>query len=108
MRMQSARDAEKRLLGLLIALALVLCAVSAGGCIFWKPTLIIAHPDAATLVTDVRRRYYRTAVYDNKANKLIDVGWTRFTRENLVGCTISKFDWEAHMAKRGSDARDSE
>ena len=109
MKMHLKPENEAGVWAMALLVILVTCVVVMGsGCILWTPTVVVAHPDAPALITEVRRRYYRTAVYDKASNSLIDAGWTRITKENLVGHTVSTFDWEAHIVKRSRNAHDPE
>lgn len=87
----------------LVLLAFLLLTLILRGCILWTPVVVVPHPDAPALVTEVRRRYYRTAIYEKAGNRMLDAGWTRIAPETLVGRTISRFDWEAHIEKRSGN-----
>jgi len=68
------------------------------GCGF-MPTRIIVHPDAPVLITQVKGKWIRIAVYDGTEIQMIDAGWIPLD-DKLIGWSIVKYDWEKFIRQK--------
>lgn len=79
---------------------LAVLILSLTGCFgAFRPEAVIAHPDSPFLIQEVKGKYARVAVYSKSENKLIDFGWVNM-EEKIQGYTLSKYDWDALIAKQ--------
>lgn len=58
---------------------------------------IMKHPDAPMLIAEARGRYLRVFVYRKADAKLVEYGWIRASE--VKGWTLTKYDWEARIAR---------
>lgn len=81
--------------------ALALLCLAMTGCRLFTPPELAVHPDAPMLVLEARGERLRVAVYQADGNRMIERGWIE--SDDLVGWTVSKYDWEAFIVKRGGE-----
>ncbi|MBW7990031.1 MAG: hypothetical protein FVQ84_08460 [Planctomycetes bacterium] len=81
----------------ILILFLLIGASTVSGCLSLRglrPDVIVKHPDSPFLIMEVKRNWARIAIYSKSKNKMIEYGWIDMETNEVLGKTISKYDWE--------------